>query len=128
MKWSGGSTEPNKIPIRLTGADLDFANSSPTPLLHSFVEKSDLHADIIMDDFSVNLNFLKEEGQAYYLPIQLPDKDLYVSDFRERTDINGLLLAYLSCGRFKRIGIAEVRDDTAAATFDRLTQCDIIII
>jgi hypothetical protein len=128
MKWSGGSTEPNNIPVRLTGADLDFANSSPKLLPHSFMERSDLRAYIIMDDFSVNQNFLKEEGQAYYLPIQLPDMDSSISDFLGRVNINGLLLAYLPCGKFKRIGTAEVRDETAAETFNFLTQCDIMII
>jgi hypothetical protein len=125
MKWSCVEREPLHWLVQLAGADMNLLTSSQPLQHHSFVERSDLYAWAAMDDAFADV---REGGQAYFLPIQLPDLESSIPDELERVDINGLLLAYLPSGKFKRIGQVAMRDERAAETFETLTDCVITII
>jgi hypothetical protein len=110
--------------VRLSGANLEFSDPAPAPIPE--VERNEIILDawIYMDTPSVDL----KRDCAYFLPIQLPDLKSSTKGIVVSMEISGLLLAYQPCGRFKRIGIATVRDVCAAQTVEHLTQCEVMII
>jgi hypothetical protein len=125
MKWSCVERESIHWLVQLAGADINLLGSSQPLQHHTLTERSDRHAWTAMDDAFTDV---EEGGQAYFLPIQLPDLESSIHDELERVEINGLLLAYLPCGNFRRIGQVAMRDERAAETFETLTDCVITII
>jgi hypothetical protein len=126
MKWSGAPEEPFYALVQIAGADLNVLDFSTTLQPHESVQRRDLSAYIHVDDASADIG---EGWQAYFLPIQLQNWDKLIhQDDPKREGIIGLLLAYLPCGNFKRLGIADIRVERFIETFDSLTDGEITII